>query len=370
MSTAPGLSSEEMQKLFSSVKAECPAFQQGCPYAKMNNHQAVQAVATQCPAFQNGCPFNKKSPEEIVELLRNVPHGHKTCPAIQHSNKTNTLPTCSDGETLFGALKKLRLDLFQFEEDIDNMPDHTELAKDLRVGTSSLHSAAHNAPFIQRYIRGKLDRETYGQFLLSLYCVYESGRVKLVYFDGVLRRKPALEIDLQYYLGDDWKSQTGSVPKEVQHYVDRINEVASTNPSLLVAHSYTRYMGDMSGGQILRKKTRECMKIPDDTQVGVAFYDFTTIGNPKDFKNTYREALDSIPIDVAMRDALVQEAKDAFEMNISIFSAHERRLVAKTNQGNKLSDWPVRRYIAVGTWFAIAIAFLHHRGAFNGLFGR
>jgi hypothetical protein len=85
-------------------------------------------------------------------------------------------------------------------------------------------------------------------------------------------------------------------------------------------------------------------------------------------------------------DALVQEAQTAFELNISVFAAHERQLVAKNKQGkylliiivslltyllsNKSSGWPISRYIAVGTWFAIAIAFLHHRGAFNGFLRR
>jgi heme oxygenase len=47
------------------------------------------------------------------------------------------------------------------------------------------------------------------------------------------------------------------------------------------------------------------MNIPDDSQAGVAFYDFKDIDNPKDFKNRYRQALDSIPIDIAMRGKLV-----------------------------------------------------------------
>jgi heme oxygenase len=34
--------------------------------------------------------------------------------------------------------------------------------------------------------------------------------------------------------------------------VERIHEVARTAPELLVGHHYTRYLGDLSGGQILK----------------------------------------------------------------------------------------------------------------------
>ena len=36
-------------------------------------------------------------------------------------------------------------------------------------------------------------------------------------------------------------------------YVNRIQTISESKPELLVAHAYTRYLGDLSGGQILKK---------------------------------------------------------------------------------------------------------------------
>ena len=83
-------------------------------------------------------------------------------------------------------------------------------------------------------------------------------------------------------------------------YVERIHEVADSNePYLLVGHHYTRYLGDLSGGQILKNIAEKAMDLPKD--VGLAFYEFDDIADKKAFKNKYREALDTITTDIIKR---------------------------------------------------------------------
>ncbi len=36
-------------------------------------------------------------------------------------------------------------------------------------------------------------------------------------------------------------------------YVDRICDLANTQPELMIAHAYVRYLGDLSGGQSLKE---------------------------------------------------------------------------------------------------------------------
>jgi heme oxygenase len=106
--------------------------------------------------------------------------------------------------------------------------------------------------------------------------------------------------------------------------VDRIHEIAQTNPELLVAHSYTRYLGDLSGGQILKKIAQNAMNLQDG---GTAFYEFADIPDEKAFKNTYRQAMNDLPIDQATADRIVEEANAAFGMNMKMFNELEGNLI-------------------------------------------
>ena len=62
------------------LEKECPAFKQGCPFAKVEDKQMKDAVE-KCPEFKSGCPFKEaKSLAEVHEKLSHVPHsaGHES----------------------------------------------------------------------------------------------------------------------------------------------------------------------------------------------------------------------------------------------------------------------------------------------------
>ena len=75
-------------------------------------------------------------------------------------------------------------------------------------------------------------------------------------------------------------------------YVERIHAVAKDSPELLVGHHYTRYMGDLSGGQILKNIAQKAMNMSGDD--GLRFYVFHDISDEKAFKTTYRSTMDSL----------------------------------------------------------------------------
>lgn len=89
----------------------------------------------------------------------------------------------------------------------------------------------------------------------------------------------------------------------VKEYVEAMEFACTVNPGLLVAHSYSRYLGDLSGGQILAKRLKKhVLKISEDdaswdSDEGLAFYRFTNIGNQNEFKSIYRERLNDAPVD-------------------------------------------------------------------------
>lgn len=74
--------------------------------------------------------------------------------------------------------------------------------------------------------------------------------ISLIHFPKELNRKEALEADLEFFYGPDWEKKTTTPTKAAVDYVKRIKEISKTKPELLVAHAYTRYLGDLSGGQV------------------------------------------------------------------------------------------------------------------------
>merc|ERR1719158_1648718 len=75
-----------------------------------------------------------------------------------------------------------------------------------------------------------------------------------VNFPAQLEREPSLEQDMTFYFGPSWRELPECEPSEAcRKYVARIREVVTEQPALLIAHTYTRYLGDLSGGQVLMR---------------------------------------------------------------------------------------------------------------------
>lgn len=201
-----------------------------------------------------------------------------------------------------------------------------QLSTRLREGTKSVHRKAEQSGIMQDILRRKITRGPYVLLLRNLVEVYEAleqamrenathpGVAPL--FFAVLERVGPLEEDLTALHGSTWRTDLPVLPG-AKAYADRIRSVSKSSPALLAAHSYTRYLGDLSGGQILRKMLGEGLGLEGGR--GTAFYDFPAIADPNTFKQGYREALDKLPIGPTMADQVVAEAVQAFELNSRLF---------------------------------------------------
>jgi len=89
----------------------------------------------------------------------------------------------------------------------------TNLAEQLRCGTTKSHSMAENVSFVKSFLGGVVDKKSYRTLVANLYFVYSAieeemllnqnnPSIKLIYFPE-LNRKKSLEKDLEYYYGDD-----------------------------------------------------------------------------------------------------------------------------------------------------------------------
>lgn len=152
--------------------------------------------------------------------------------------------------------------------------------------------------------------------------------VQIIHFPHELNREASIKKDLEFFYGADRVEELTrpeSMTPAVQKYVQAMKDACAKDPSLLIAHSYSRYLGDLSGGQILSKRLKKCvLKLDEndsswDTTEGLNFYFFNNLGNQTEFKNFYRERLNAARVDAATRDLIVTEAVLSFELNIALF---------------------------------------------------
>ena len=211
------------------------------------------------------------------------------------------------------------------------------LARQLREGTKKSHTMAENTGFISCFLKGVVDKSSYRSLLADLYFVYsamedeidrlckEGHPVVMPIGFKELNRRETLEKDLSFYFGSNW-SNLVKASSSAKKYVERIHQVAKSSPELLIGHHYSRYIGDLSGGQLLKKITKKAMNLSNDD--GLNFYIFDQIVDEKLFKANYRNTLDSLPINQEMADLIVQEANHAFKFNMEIFQELEGNLIA------------------------------------------
>lgn len=199
------------------------------------------------------------------------------------------------------------------------------LAAEIRSRTQDAHVAAESSPFVTDLVKGRLSVVDYARLTAQHHAIYaalEEGFATVTdptlsefMIDG-LARVPSLESDLAFLAGDDWATKLPILPA-TQAYADHIRRLAGEWPRGLLAHHYTRYMGDLSGGQLIRRVVRRVYHFEDER--GSEFYEFPEIESAKDFKNRYREMLDGLGWEDAERERLIREASLAFSHHQAIF---------------------------------------------------
>lgn len=194
------------------------------------------------------------------------------------------------------------------------------LSVDLRDATREAHRAAERCRFLRRLLRGDLPASNYAAYLAALLRVYTAleaglgrhrGHPALARFPWpALRRGDALARDLAALLGPD-ASVHVERDRSATAYVARL---AGADPLRLLAHAYVRYLGDLSGGLLLREHVARFA--PD----AVAFYTFDGL-DPAQERFVFRARLDELALGPRDAAVVVDEAVVAFEMNTALLVA-------------------------------------------------
>ncbi|MFG2885238.1 heme oxygenase (biliverdin-producing) [Streptomyces sp. NPDC048297] len=202
----------------------------------------------------------------------------------------------------------------------------------IRTASREQHDEAKTSPFMGNLVGGRLDVPAYARYTEQLWFVYEAleSAAERLATDPVagpfvrpeLFRLEALGRDLAHLRGDGWREGLSALP-EALTYTDRIRECAESWPSGYVAHHYTRYLGDLAGGQIIRDRAERTWGFARKGD-GVRFYVFEQISNPAAFKQTYHKLLDEVAADEVARQRIVAECRNAFELNTEVFRALDK----------------------------------------------
>ncbi|MCG6204824.1 biliverdin-producing heme oxygenase [Rhodopseudomonas sp. HC1] len=199
----------------------------------------------------------------------------------------------------------------------------------LYVRTKALHLEAERTGFIADMLRGAASRKGYALLLRNLLPAYwqiEDGLERHCENPVLqplaryrLARAPAIAADLAALTGND----TLPLLPEGESYARTIAAAGEGDGSRLIAHAYTRYLGDLNGGQIVKRLLEKSLGLGPRE---LTHYDFSSIGEPAALKAGYRQALDLAGAAAADPDAIIAEGAVAFECNIALSIAVQRHL--------------------------------------------
>jgi heme oxygenase (biliverdin-producing, ferredoxin) len=200
------------------------------------------------------------------------------------------------------------------------VPTSRRLSVAMKEGSAAEHDAAEQSPFMSELLAGRIGAAGYCEYLLRLRVVYaaledavrarrDDSMVAAVY-DPALERLAAIDADLEYWLPQG--AARGVDSPAAAAYAERLG--ALTWGGALVAHHYTRYLGDLSGGRGIGKILDRTFDLGG---VGLAFYEFPV--RPKPYKDAYRARLDALGADAGEIGRIVDEVKFAFGLNQAVF---------------------------------------------------
>lgn len=202
----------------------------------------------------------------------------------------------------------------------------TGLGHQLKTATAAMHRRVERTAFMASLLRGQVDRQRYAGLLHNLQALYaalEETLARHATTPGVapvvmpeLFRSRAIAADLQVLAGNDALAHA-PLAQATQHYVERLQELSAAEPGLLVAHAYVRYLGDLNGGQALRRVVVRSLGLAGSA--GTMFYDFGDLAAQQRLVQRFRAGLNAVDAQGPPAGTIVAEAIGAFERHEHLF---------------------------------------------------
>lgn len=202
-------------------------------------------------------------------------------------------------------------------------------SRQLWESTASAHGSAETSTNMAKLVKGELSRDAFIAMQRQLYFLYQTLEQEMAanLDDPIIKAFHDERLDRTAALSADLLALTGEIPDADEidpvtaKFCELIRSTAKEWAPALIAHHYTRYLGDLSGGQQIRGVVEGAYGIGKDS--GTAFFYFDELGDLAEFKNKYRSDLDEIGFDAEQRKRFIEEVHSSYALSSALVAELE-----------------------------------------------
>ncbi len=206
-----------------------------------------------------------------------------------------------------------------------------DLITKIRKNTATLHSAAEHSGFIKRIVDGNACKDSYAEYLFNLSAMYKviedtiennkSNEIVKEFVTKELYKYELIQKDLKFLLGDKLDSME-LLPSTIA-FIDRIKEIDKSNPELIVAYAYTRFIADLFGGRTFIALLSVNYKVPAE---GLNYYSCEGIKDIRSYVMNYASKVNGMDLSEELESKLINEVSNAYIYNLAISCELEAKL--------------------------------------------
>lgn len=199
----------------------------------------------------------------------------------------------------------------------------------LRSATTTAHEQAEHSSFIDDLMAGRSCRAAFTALMVQQQVIYTAleevieehyldDPIVAAIHDPRLDRRGAIRRDLDHLVGTDHPERIARgihVTPAAQAYAARLR--TGHDRAMILGQHYVRYLGDLSGGQIIATLVQRHYGVSGEA---LHFYRFDGIDKYKPYKDEYRARLDALELTPGERDRVLERAVEAFELSRAVFA--------------------------------------------------
>lgn len=206
-----------------------------------------------------------------------------------------------------------------------------DLITKIRKNTETLHHASENSGIIKRIVDGTASVKSYAEYIYNLKAMYkaieeaiennkDNENVK-AFSTPELYKSHLIEKDLEYFLKDS--TEKYELLASTVACVERIKEISTKNPELLVAHAYTRFMADLFGGRTFVPLLGQKYGI---TEEGLNYYNCEGVGEIMPYVMGYGMKINNMNLSEELQEKLIVEVSNSYIYNMAVSQELESKL--------------------------------------------